>query len=143
MALADTATLVDIARQIGATCAAPAADAVDREARFPREAFAALRTERLLGALIPQELGGIGAPTAEPCTPSGAGGSGGPSLSPDDPSPPSMAAPAMSEHPTSSASTSPTMAAIDEPPGSSAGFAIISNPSTREGFSPRCNRSGI
>jgi acyl-CoA dehydrogenase len=65
MALADTATLVDIARQIGASCAAPAADAVDREARFPREALAALQAERLLGALIPQELGGIGATIAD------------------------------------------------------------------------------
>lgn len=60
MPLADTATLVDIARQIGATHAAPAADAVDREARFPHEALEALKAEGLLGALIPQELGGIG-----------------------------------------------------------------------------------
>ena len=65
MALADTATLVDIARQIGASCAAPAADAVDREARFPHEAIAALQEERMLGALIPQELGGIGATIAD------------------------------------------------------------------------------
>ena len=52
MALADTATLVDTARRIGATLSPrPAADAVDREARFPHEAIAALREERMLGAL--------------------------------------------------------------------------------------------
>ena len=65
MALADTATLVDIARQIGVTNAAPAADAVDREARFPHEALAAVRAERLLGALVPQALGGMGATIAD------------------------------------------------------------------------------
>jgi acyl-CoA dehydrogenase len=36
------------------------ADAVDRDARFPTEAFAAARTERLLGLLVPAELGGDG-----------------------------------------------------------------------------------
>jgi acyl-CoA dehydrogenase len=46
--------------QIGSAIVAPAADAVDRDARFPREAIEALRAERLLGALIPIELGGLG-----------------------------------------------------------------------------------
>ncbi len=36
-------------------------DAVDREARFPAETFAALREQRLLGMLAPVELGGDGA----------------------------------------------------------------------------------
>ena len=45
--------------------AGPAADAVDREARFPHEAIAALREERLLGVLVPSELGGRGATISE------------------------------------------------------------------------------
>jgi acyl-CoA dehydrogenase len=46
-----------------AACAAAAAhaDAVDRDARFPTEAFAAIREQRLLGMLAPVELGGEGA----------------------------------------------------------------------------------
>lgn len=38
----------------------PAAEAVDREARFPQEAMGALREQRLLSAGIPRELGGLG-----------------------------------------------------------------------------------
>ena len=41
-----------------AAVAAAHADAVDREGRFPAEAFAAIRTQRLLGILAPTELGG-------------------------------------------------------------------------------------
>ncbi len=41
------------------------ADQVDREARFPAEAFAAIREQRLLGMLIPTELGGEGARCAD------------------------------------------------------------------------------
>jgi acyl-CoA dehydrogenase len=37
------------------------AEAVDREARFPREAFQAIREQKLLGMLIPREQGGEGA----------------------------------------------------------------------------------
>lgn len=37
------------------------ADAVDREARFPAEAFTSARTQRLLGVMVPTELGGEGA----------------------------------------------------------------------------------
>ncbi len=36
------------------------ADEVDRDARFPSEAVAELRSGRLLGALVPQEFGGLG-----------------------------------------------------------------------------------
>lgn len=60
-ALAISGDLVTAARRIAAAVVAPAADAVDREARFPREALAALREERMLGALVPRELGGAGA----------------------------------------------------------------------------------
>jgi acyl-CoA dehydrogenase len=56
---------IETARRIGETFAAPAADAVDREARFPAEAVAALREEKLLGALVPNELGGLGATIGE------------------------------------------------------------------------------
>lgn len=41
---------------------APAADDVDRRARFPAEAVAALRAEGMLSSLVPRELGGEGAP---------------------------------------------------------------------------------
>jgi len=45
--------------------AAAAAEAVDREARFPTEAFAALRAERLMGVMLPPDLGGEGASLAD------------------------------------------------------------------------------
>ena len=41
------------------------ADEVDRNARFPAEAFAAIRDHKLLGMLIPTELGGEGARAAD------------------------------------------------------------------------------
>ena len=49
------------ARAIGADIAARHAEAVDRESRFPIEAFDALRRDRLLGAMVPADLGGGGA----------------------------------------------------------------------------------
>jgi acyl-CoA dehydrogenase len=39
--------------------------AVDHEARFPKEAFAQARSERLLGMLVPKELGGDGASVSD------------------------------------------------------------------------------
>jgi acyl-CoA dehydrogenase len=45
-------------RRIAEDVAAPNADAVDRDARFPVETIAALREERALSAFIPSELGG-------------------------------------------------------------------------------------
>jgi acyl-CoA dehydrogenase len=47
--------------EIAATAAGRAAAAVDEVARFPDEAFAALREQRLLGIMVPRELGGEGA----------------------------------------------------------------------------------
>src|SRR5947207_10749241 len=44
-----------------AAMAAANADAVDREARFPHEALAAARSQRLLGIMVPHDLGGEGA----------------------------------------------------------------------------------
>lgn len=45
---------------IGRDVVAPAADAVDRDARFPNEAFEALKAEKLLSAYVPVEHGGMG-----------------------------------------------------------------------------------
>lgn len=47
-------------REVARTVAAPAADAVDREARFPHETFAALRAAKVLSAGIPAAWGGAG-----------------------------------------------------------------------------------
>jgi acyl-CoA dehydrogenase len=63
--LAIAGDLVEAARRIGEAVAAPAADAVDRDARFPHEAIAALREERMLGAYVPRKLGGLGATIGE------------------------------------------------------------------------------
>jgi acyl-CoA dehydrogenase len=45
---------------IGETALAPFAEVVDRDARFPREAFAALKDAKLLSAYVPVEYGGMG-----------------------------------------------------------------------------------
>jgi acyl-CoA dehydrogenase len=50
----------DAIARIAQDVAAPNADAVDREARFPAETIQALRDERALSAFIPVELGGSG-----------------------------------------------------------------------------------
>src|SRR4051794_25234592 len=50
-----------IAARIGAEVAGPNAGDVDRDARFPREAIAALRAERMFSVLVPVEFGGSGA----------------------------------------------------------------------------------
>lgn len=65
MPVTTSGSLFDTARQIATSVAAPHADAVDREARFPKEAIAALRAERMLGAAIPRDLGGLGATMAD------------------------------------------------------------------------------
>jgi acyl-CoA dehydrogenase len=48
-----------------AEVAANFADAVDRDGRFPQEAFNAIRTQKLLGLLIPTALGGEDASAAD------------------------------------------------------------------------------
>jgi acyl-CoA dehydrogenase len=58
-ARADAAHLTARAATV-ATVAAEHADKVDRESRFPAEAIAAARGERLLGIAIPREFGGEG-----------------------------------------------------------------------------------
>jgi acyl-CoA dehydrogenase len=54
-------TALERARKIGSEVASKHADSVDREARFPAESFAALKEARLLGIMVPKELGGEGA----------------------------------------------------------------------------------
>jgi acyl-CoA dehydrogenase len=51
--------------QAAAAVAAQQAGAVDSAARFPSEAFAAIKAQRLLGLAVPKELGGEGASLAE------------------------------------------------------------------------------
>lgn len=55
----DAAFLAEI-RRIADEVAAPNADAVDRDARFPAETIEALRGIRALSAFIPEEYGGEG-----------------------------------------------------------------------------------
>lgn len=57
--------LADTARRIAREVAAPNADAVDRDGRFPHEAVAAMRQAGLLGAAVPVALGGLGASIAD------------------------------------------------------------------------------
>ena len=56
----DFSALLDRIHVMGREIIAPNADAVDRDARFPEEAFAALRAEKLLSAYIPVDHGGMG-----------------------------------------------------------------------------------
>src|SRR5213082_1180092 len=58
---ADFKTRVQAVTEVAAQHAA----SVDRAARFPEEAFAALKSQRLLGILVPQRLGGEGADLAQ------------------------------------------------------------------------------
>jgi acyl-CoA dehydrogenase len=51
---------LDAIRLVGEQAAAPHAEEVDREARFPAEALDALREHRALSAFVPEELGGGG-----------------------------------------------------------------------------------
>lgn len=53
--------------EIGREVVAPAADSVDRDARFPSEAFAALREEKLLSAYVTGMYGGLGLSMTQIC----------------------------------------------------------------------------
>jgi acyl-CoA dehydrogenase len=63
-----TATLTQHAREVADGVAGPAADAVDREARFPSEAVAAMRERGMFSALVPVSHGGAGASLGEVVT---------------------------------------------------------------------------
>ena len=56
------------AQHVGVNVARPAASDVDANARFPFEAFAALREERLLSAAVPETFGGAGLSISEIAT---------------------------------------------------------------------------
>ncbi len=53
-------TLLEKVHAIGRDIIAPLADEVDRDARFPHEAFNALKAAKLLSSYIPTEFGGMG-----------------------------------------------------------------------------------
>ncbi len=57
---ADLPLLLEKIHAIGRNIIAVNAAAVDRDARFPHEAFAALKAEKLLSSYIPTDLGGMG-----------------------------------------------------------------------------------
>jgi acyl-CoA dehydrogenase len=63
--LPDASELLAIAVRIAEEIAGPSSDDVDSAARFPIEAIGALKAHGLLGALIPTELGGLGASFAQ------------------------------------------------------------------------------
>src|SRR4051812_23223281 len=58
---ADRKTRADAVAEV----AAANADLVDREARFPHEAIAAARSQRLLGIMVQHDLGGEGASVSD------------------------------------------------------------------------------
>jgi acyl-CoA dehydrogenase len=66
-AIAQAANSLDLDSRIDhvVETAACHADAVDREARFPKEAFAAAKAHRLLGMMVPSDLGGEGVKISE------------------------------------------------------------------------------
>ena len=53
--------------QLGSDVVAPASTTVDAEARFPTEAFDALKREQLLSAYVTEEFGGMGLSMTEIC----------------------------------------------------------------------------
>ncbi|MEB0138983.1 MULTISPECIES: acyl-CoA dehydrogenase family protein [unclassified Undibacterium] len=63
--MAATSALLLAAHRVAKEVAAPDADAVDHDARFPLAAVMALKQEQLLSAYIPTEYGGAGASLAE------------------------------------------------------------------------------
>ncbi len=62
---AGSSSIAEIAATIATSVSALHADNVDQQARFPSESVAALRDSGLLGALVPIELGGMGASVSE------------------------------------------------------------------------------
>lgn len=62
---ATAAARIEVVRQIARDVAGPAAEAVDRDGRFPSEVVAALKAARLLSAHVPVAQGGFGSGIAE------------------------------------------------------------------------------
>lgn len=65
MTVVSAPSVVASATAIAESVAAQHAEDVDARSRFPKEAIDALRGERMLGALIPTEFGGLGASLIE------------------------------------------------------------------------------
>jgi acyl-CoA dehydrogenase len=63
----DFAGRLDRVKEIGAAVIAPASVDVDANARFPAEAFEALKAEGLLSAYVPASLGGMGLSMTQIC----------------------------------------------------------------------------
>jgi acyl-CoA dehydrogenase len=63
----DFDALIAKVHELGATVVAPAAVDVDLHARFPTEAFDALKAERLLSAYVTEEFGGMGLTMSQIC----------------------------------------------------------------------------
>jgi len=63
----DFDTLLARVHRIGKEVVAPAAMDVDEQARFPHEAFAALKEEKLLSAYVTPEFGGMGLTMTQIC----------------------------------------------------------------------------
>jgi acyl-CoA dehydrogenase len=61
----DFESMLGSVRRIATEVAAPGADSVDRDARFPHETVAALRDAGVLSAAVPRELGGAGCTMVE------------------------------------------------------------------------------
>ncbi len=59
-AVTDFPALLERVHALGRDVVAKHADAVDRDARFPEEAFAAFRAEKLLSCYVPRDYGGMG-----------------------------------------------------------------------------------
>ena len=59
------AALIEQVHAIGKEVIGPNAEAVDRDARFPAEAFQALKAAKLLSCYVPVELGGMGLTISE------------------------------------------------------------------------------
>jgi acyl-CoA dehydrogenase len=60
-----TPALLEQVHAIGREVVGPNAAAVDRDARFPTESFAALKAARLLSCYVPETFGGMGLPITD------------------------------------------------------------------------------
>ena len=59
--------IMDVVANIGESTISKFADEVDRDARFPHEAFDALKAAKLLSAYVPRNLGGDGLNIVQIC----------------------------------------------------------------------------
>lgn len=59
--------ILEIVHEIGTSTIAPHADQVDQEARFPSEAFAAIKAARLMSTYVPLDFGGDGLSITDVC----------------------------------------------------------------------------